>query len=1269
MATSNRRDVELALRVSTLGEEGIRNLERDIRDLAAGGGAAAPQFEALADEIARLGQQAQALDRLSQAAREVQQLGEQQGAAALSALELQQQLAALEAETRRFAQAEGEARSKLQEAKNSLQAKKDALALLRIETDAAGKKTTDYQTQVAGLKKSILEASQEVRRLAQDHRASKDAAAQAQSAEGALERQYRTATAEAQRSSEALRQRNDSLRTMRGDLAQAGLATEDLAVTSQHLVTALNAQGAAAQELNAVWQRLSNSWDETAAEEQRLAQITQESLARMRAAAKVEADGIVSDFNRMDKAIREAGMTMEQAFGAVGFRNAAEIRAEITRVREAMALLERQSGLTGKELDTALGAGNRRIKELERDLRAATGEVTLMDRATKLLHTTFGHFSVAFVAVQAVQSLATSFVEANKQAESLRLSLNTLYGNTHLAGQQFDFLRAVADRSGVAVGSISEAFVKFSASTKSANMPLEQTNALFSAVTRAAGTLGLSGDKVSKMLDALAQMAGKGVVSMEELRQQLGDSLPGALSLAAQGLGLTDQQLIKLVESGGLLARDLFPALTKALQSMAGNVDTLGGKWERFKNTLNETFVAFGDAGAVDILKGALVGLGAVLGPIALGLVTIFDTVTTSIRVVAVSLAAIVNGDLKNLKGEIQRITDDAVARNVRLSDSYKRLVFGAESVGQAHQGAAQQIGAAASASTSAAGAAASLTTAVGGNTAALQQNAQAAGTAANAQTFAATAAEQAAAKQALAATSIVQISAAYGEQAKALEVSVQAAERRVKAVEIETKSAQAIVEMSGNERAALAAATEAADLNLAALERLRGARENEIGALRNYIAALQEEIRAHGDPGGVRAKQLEEQRKRLELLDAEQQKTVAATNAAKLEVETKKLARQVYEDNSKSLDLLRTVMENAQRTLDGYVMLQKQGFATQEQVTEARIRASQAERLYRDALNDTIRSMEAQRALDAAGAQVKQGLISLDIERSRSLEALAKNIGDENLATTAQIAAKEGERNARLASAAALQKEADAMVQEAEQKRQAALRSGEYTDLKRKEYETAIANADAKRLESERAKESTKTIDQEIDAMRRRAAARLQDAAATREQAKALEELYNRNKIARDESLTNDGFKKTADGSAAGQFNNMLPLDLATRLKETGGRGMSKEEITQAIQQARNAYQDMESFRKLSPGGASIEYQRSVTELQNAANIAQQQLNAGQIGAPRAVASQPTGGAKTINLQINGGSKTAINVADQQSADALTAFLRQLETSKGTSA
>ena len=139
--------------------------------------------------------------------------------------------------------------------------------------------------------------------------------------------------------------------------------------------------------------------------------------------------------------------------------------------------------------------------------------------------------------------------------------------------------------------------------------------------------MGLSGERVSLVLQALGQMAAKGTVSMEELRQQLGESLPGALSLSAKGLGLTEAQLIKLVESGGLAARDLFPALAKSLREMQGETEGVTSSWERLKNALTISSQNAGDAGGMPLLTLSIKALGAVVAAVVLPLTAFAEVV------------------------------------------------------------------------------------------------------------------------------------------------------------------------------------------------------------------------------------------------------------------------------------------------------------------------------------------------------------------------------------------------------------------------------------------------------------------------------------------------------------------------------------------------------------------------------------------------------------------------------------------------------------------
>jgi hypothetical protein len=77
-------------------------------------------------------------------------------------------------------------------------------------------------------------------------------------------------------------------------------------------------------------------------------------------------------------------------------------------------------------------------------------------------------------------------------------------------------------------------------------------------------------------------------VSMEELRQQLAEALPTALAAMAQGMGRTTEELIKLVEAGGVRFPTAARALTQGLLDLqrAGGTtaDTLQTAFNRFGN-------------------------------------------------------------------------------------------------------------------------------------------------------------------------------------------------------------------------------------------------------------------------------------------------------------------------------------------------------------------------------------------------------------------------------------------------------------------------------------------------------------------------------------------------------------------------------------------------------------------------------------------------------------------------------------------------------------
>tara|TARA_R110001632_G_scaffold9807_7_gene37218 strand:+ start:5 stop:2767 length:2763 start_codon:yes stop_codon:yes gene_type:complete len=83
----------------------------------------------------------------------------------------------------------------------------------------------------------------------------------------------------------------------------------------------------------------------------------------------------------------------------------------------------------------------------------------------------------------------------------------------------------------------------------------------------------------------------KGTVSAEELRQQLGDSLPGSVEIMARALKVSTKQLADMIKQGKVLASDALPKFARELEKTYGienvdRVDNLVAAQGRFETSI-----------------------------------------------------------------------------------------------------------------------------------------------------------------------------------------------------------------------------------------------------------------------------------------------------------------------------------------------------------------------------------------------------------------------------------------------------------------------------------------------------------------------------------------------------------------------------------------------------------------------------------------------------------------------------------------------------------
>ena len=311
---------------------------------------------------------------------------------------------------------------------------------------------------------------------------------------------------------------------------------------------------------------------------------------------KVSADvkGVLDASRQIGQAGRTAGQEFKQGFGG----NEQTINGLRGRLSELNQTLEK----------TAIGS--REFKQAQRELAAAQRDVdkalSQTANAAKGLSGVFAGLG-ALGAGAAVVGFLKGSVDKAIELESITRKLSNTLGPQGAAGA-LGFARETADTLGLSFKDLASNFGSFTAAATAAGVPLKQQKDLFAAVAKSGQALGLSNDEISGSLLALQQVASKGTVSMEELRGQLGERLPIALAATAKGLGVSQQELIKLVESGRLTSSEFFPAITKGLNDLtagAGGVPTAAQNFAKLQNAWEDLQASFGTS----LLPGITAGV------------------------------------------------------------------------------------------------------------------------------------------------------------------------------------------------------------------------------------------------------------------------------------------------------------------------------------------------------------------------------------------------------------------------------------------------------------------------------------------------------------------------------------------------------------------------------------------------------------------------------------------------------------------------------------
>lgn len=281
----------------------------------------------------------------------------------------------------------------------------------------------------------------------------------------------------------------------------------------------------------------------------------------------------------------------------------AQLKADLTSIAAVTKVSVSNAGQSFKTMEGQLNQIRISVNTLNQTMgtamsrsaqsvRAATVPISDMGAALSRLG---GFFAAAF-SIRELSRFATEAVKTNIEFKRMDNVLTGLSGSSEKAKEQLGYLSGEADRLGLNFRSSVQAFVRFSAAAKGSTIGDGSLREIFSSTAEAARKFGLTTSEQERIFLAYEQMISKGVVSMEELRRQLGDALPGAFSIGARAMGMTTKQFGDFVQTGKLMSQDFLPKFAKQLShDVTGAIDDLAvslGKtqnaWDRFKNSIGE---------------------------------------------------------------------------------------------------------------------------------------------------------------------------------------------------------------------------------------------------------------------------------------------------------------------------------------------------------------------------------------------------------------------------------------------------------------------------------------------------------------------------------------------------------------------------------------------------------------------------------------------------------------------------------------------------------
>lgn len=189
--------------------------------------------------------------------------------------------------------------------------------------------------------------------------------------------------------------------------------------------------------------------------------------------------------------------------------------------------------------------------------------------------------------VTSISSFISSLVNTAREAGRARVVLRNISTDAREYSRSLKYLAELTDKYGTDLIGTTEAFAKFKAAATPAGIAMAEQERIFSNISKAMASFGISGGEAALTMMAITQMMSKGKISSEELRRQLGERMPVAMQAMANAAGVSMSQLDKLLKEGKLRSAEIMGKFSDELAKLSGDTstDNLESSLGRLKNS------------------------------------------------------------------------------------------------------------------------------------------------------------------------------------------------------------------------------------------------------------------------------------------------------------------------------------------------------------------------------------------------------------------------------------------------------------------------------------------------------------------------------------------------------------------------------------------------------------------------------------------------------------------------------------------------------------